>query len=213
MSQSNQRQGLIFTLAAILTGGTLIAGIAVYMGLKNFDTSVTPRANPIETPIEQLSDIPSTGEDLSIPPVETSVSKQQQSKEKVSLPAPQQKDISTQITPNPIENKPKITGVTIQENEPAKNLGGVNWKGRDLRKLNLRGADMGGANLANANLSSVNLNQTNLSGSNLVKANLKNANLKGADLRGANLSNADLTGANLNGTLLDGANLNGAIMP
>jgi len=202
MSQSNQRQGLIFTLAAILTGGTLIAGIAVYMGLKNFDTSVTPRANPIETPIEQLSDIPSTGEDLSIPPVETSVSKQQQSKEKVSLPAPQQKGIST-----------KITAVTIQENEPAKNLGGVNWQGRDLRKLNLRGADMGGANLANANLSSVNLNQTNLSGSNLVKANLKNANLKGADLRGANLSNADLTGANLNGTLLDGANLNGAIMP
>jgi Pentapeptide repeats (8 copies) len=204
MSQSKQRQGLIFILAAILTGGTLIAGIVIYMGVKNFDTSVTPKASPIETPIEASSDVPFTQEDLSIPPVETSVSNTQKKSEE---------NVSKKVTPIPLENKPKITSILIQENEPGKNLGGVNWQGRDLRKINLRSANMGGANLVNANLNGVNLNQTNLSGSNLTKANLKNANLSDADLRGANLSNADLTGANLNGTLLDGANLNGTIMP
>lgn len=126
-----------------------------------------------------------------------------------------------------------VTLRPIEPNQPAKNLGGVNWQGRDLRQLNLQNADLGGANLNDANLSSVDLSNANLGGANLsyanlsgvdlsnadlrganlANANLSNANLSNADFEGANLSHAKLSGAILNGTILEGANLTGAIMP
>ncbi len=108
---------------------------------------------------------------------------------------------------------PNTSTVPIQVKPSTKNLGGVNWEGKDLRSMDLQNADLGGANLANANLSGVNLRAANLSGANLHHANLSNADLSQADLRGTNLSHARLKGANLHQALLDGANFTNAIMP
>jgi uncharacterized protein YjbI with pentapeptide repeats len=182
--QSNQRQGLLFTLAAVMTGATLLAGVGIYMALKTADkpnpslaqqqtTEETSTIAPVETSLPPVQDTPAT------PPQTTSVAQQPSS----------------------------------QPNEVGKNLGGVNFAGKDLRRMKLQNAHLGGANLRSANLSGVNLSGANFGGANLAKANLKNANLKNADLRGANLADANLKGANLNGASLDGANLNGAILP
>ncbi|ARV60929.1 hypothetical protein BZZ01_21980 [Nostocales cyanobacterium HT-58-2] len=182
-----QRQGLLFTLSAVLTGATLLAGVGIYMALKS-----------VETPV--------TAPDITQAPVDTLV----------PLPA----------------NTPTVP-IQEPQNELGKNLGGVNWKGKDLRALKLSHANLGGANLANtdlsgvdlsgailsganlanANLSGVNLSRANISGANLDNANISNANLSNADLKGANLNDANLEGAILKGTLLEGANLSGATLP
>ncbi len=194
-----KRQGLLFTLSAILTGATLLAGVGIYMVLKSVET-------PVATPNQQVPDQTAIAPDVTEVPVDTLVS-------------------SPEDTP----------AVPIQEhqNEPGKNLGGVNWKGKDLRGMKLRNANLGGAHLENtdlsgvdlsgailsgahlenANLSGVNLSNANLSGAHLENANLSNANLSSADLRGANLDDANLERAILKSTLLEGANLNDAIMP
>ena len=187
-----QRQSLLFTLSAVLTGATLLAGVGIYMALKSVET-------PVAVPNQTV-----TAPDITEVPVDTLV------------PPPE----DTPVVP-------------IQEQqEPGKNLGGVNWKGKDLRGMKLRNANLGGANLANtdlsgvnlsgailsganlenANLSDVNLSNANLGGANLKNANISNANLTSADFRGANLDDANLEGAILKSTLLEGANLNGAIM-
>ena len=187
-----QRQSLLFTLSAVLTGATLLAGVGIYMALKSVET-------PVAVPNQTV-----TAPDITEVPVDTLVA-------------------SPEDTPV----------VAIQEQqEPGKNLGGVNWKGKDLRGMKLRNANLGGANLANtdlsgvnlsgailsganlenANLSDVNLSNANLGGANLKNANISNANLSSADFRGANLDDANLEGAILKSTLLEGANLNGAIM-
>lgn len=193
-----QRQNLLFTLSAVLTVATLLAGVGIYMALKNVET-------PIAAPNQQVPNQTVTAPDITEVPVDTLVS-------------------SPEDTPV----------VPIQEQqEPGKNLGGVNWKGKDLRGMKLRNANLGGANLENtdlsgvnlsgailsganlknANLSGVNLSSANLGGANLDNANLSNANLSRADFRGANLDDANLEGAILKSTLLEGANLNRAIMP
>ncbi len=115
-------------------------------------------------------------------------------------------------TSAPSLTTPNTPIVPIQVKPPTKNLGGVNWRGKDLRRMDLQNANLGGANLANANLSGVILRDANLSGANLNHANLANADLSQADLRGANLSHANLQGANLHQALLDGANFTNAIM-
>jgi uncharacterized protein YjbI with pentapeptide repeats len=187
-----QRQSLLFTLSAVLTGATLLAGVGIYMALKSVET-------PVAVPNQTV-----TAPDITEVPVDTLVA------------SPEDAPV-----------------VAIQEQqEPGKNLGGVNWKGKDLRGMKLRNANLGGANLANtdlsgvnlsgailsganlknANLSGVNLSNANLGGANLKNANISNANLTSADFRGANLDDANLEGAILKSTLLEGANLNGAIM-
>lgn len=187
-----QRQSLLFTLSAVLTGATLLAGVGIYMALKSVET-------PVAVPNQTV-----TAPDITEVPVDTLVASP--------------------------ENPPVVP---IQEQqEPGKNLGGVNWKGKDLRGMKLRNANLGGANLANtdlsgvnlsgailsganlknANLSGVNLSNANLGGANLKNANISNANLTSADFRGANLDDANLEGAILKSTLLEGANLNGAMM-
>ncbi|KAB8320468.1 pentapeptide repeat-containing protein [Tolypothrix campylonemoides VB511288] len=192
----SKRQELLFTLSAVLTGATLLAGVGIYTALKNVET---PAAAPNQQ-VPQTASVP----DITEVPVDTLVA-------------------SPEDTPI----------VPIQEQqEPGKNLGGVNWKGKDLRGMKLRNANLGGANLANtdlsgvnlsgailsganlnnANLSGVNLSNASLGGANLKNANISNANLTSADFRGANLGDANLEGAILKSTLLEGANLNGAIM-
>lgn len=193
----SKRQSLLFTLSAVLTGATLLAGVGIYMALKSVET---PVAAPNQQVAEQTASVP----DIKEVPVDTLVT------------------------------SPEDTAVVpIQEQqEPGKNLGGVHWNGKDLRRMKLRNANLGGANLANtdlsgvnlsgailsganlknANLSGVNLSNANLGGANLNNANISNANLTSADFRGANLDNANLEGAILKSTLLEGANLNGAIM-
>jgi Pentapeptide repeats (8 copies) len=194
--QPQQRQGLLFILAAVLTGTTLLLGVGVYTLLKTVDSAKSPqekqvRQNDIssEAPVETLP-----------PPISTELPPQQTATEPLTQPD------------SPVAAIPRTLSRT-QKYQPEKNLGGVNWRGRDLRGVNLQNVDLGGANLETANLNGVNLSGAKLGGANLAKANLRNANLSGADLRGANLGNANLGGANLNGTLLDGANLNGTIMP
>jgi len=193
----SKRQELLFTLSAVLTGATLLAGVGIYIALTNVQT---PVAAPNQQVPEQTASVP----DITEVPVDTLVASP--------------------------ENTPVVP---IQEQqEPGKNLGGVNWKGKDLRGMKLRNANLGGANLANtdlsgvnlsgailsganlknANLSRVNLSNANLGGANLKNANISNANLTSADFRGANLDDANLEGAILKSTLLEGANLNGAIM-
>ncbi len=174
MYQHKGRPGLLFTLATVMTGASLLAGVGIYVVLKSAETPVASTDTPSVAPLSQV-------------PIETSVP-------------------HTQPTP---QDAPLPKGL---QNEPGKNLGGVNWQGRNLRLMNLRNANLGGANLKNADLSGMDLSQANLSGANLDKANLSNANLSSTDLRGANLSEANLDGANLNGTLLDGANLRGTSM-
>ena len=161
MDEHKGRSGLLFTLAIVITGAALLAGVGIYVALKSAETPHVSADTSTLTPLSQV-------------PIETSVP---------------------------------------QQNEPGKNLGGVNWQGRNLHLMNLRNANLGGANLKNADLSGADLSQANLSGANLDKANLSNANLSSTDLRGANLNDANLEGANLNGTLLDGANLSGITMP
>ncbi|MDJ0617105.1 MAG: pentapeptide repeat-containing protein [Calothrix sp. MO_192.B10] len=167
MSKQNQRQLLLFSLASVLTGATMLVGVGIYLALRAVDTS-------------------STKEYSSTPPVETSAP---------SLTTPNTPIVPIQVKPSP------------------KNLGGVDWRGKDLRRMDLQNANLGGANLEKANLSGVNLRGANLSGANLNHANLSNADLRGADLRGANLSHTQLQGANFHEALLDGANFTGAIMP
>ncbi|MFH7029177.1 MAG: pentapeptide repeat-containing protein [Heteroscytonema crispum UTEX LB 1556] len=181
--QSNQRKGLLFTLAAVLTGATLLAGVGIYMALKTAD-----KPNP--SVAQQTTEETST-----IAPVETSLGPIQN-----TPAAPQQQ--------TPLAQK-----ASSQPNQVGKNLGGRNFAGQDLRRMNLRNTHLGGANLSQADLSGVDLSGANLGGANLAKANLRKANLRNADLRGANLGNANLKGANLDGAFLDGANLNGATLP
>ncbi|WP_156818274.1 pentapeptide repeat-containing protein [Mastigocladopsis repens] len=189
-----QRQGLLFTLSAVLTGATLLAGVGVYIALKSGET-------PVAAP-----DTSVTRSDMTQAPVDTLV---------------------------PLLADTPVVPIQKQQNELGKNLGGVNWKGKDLRTLKLRHANLGGANLANTDLSGVdlsgailsganlanakltgvNLSNANLSGANLDNTKLDNANLSGADFRGANLDDANLEGAILKSTILEGANLSGAIMP
>lgn len=191
----NQRQKLLFTLTAVLTGATLVVGVLIYAALKSFDTT---------TPTQQASVV--QNDTTSEAPIETSASPIEETQ---ILPQETIVEPSTQAqNPTPIKQIPQS-----QKFQPQKNLGGTNWRGRDLRKMNLRNVDLGGANLETANLSGVDLSGARLGGANLAKANLRGANLSKADLRGANLGDANLTGANLSGTLLDGANLNGTIMP
>jgi uncharacterized protein YjbI with pentapeptide repeats len=191
MSQQNQRKGLIFTLAAVLTGGVLVAGTMIYTLLK---ATETPSNTASTTSLDTSIPIPN----LSEAPVETSPSATSEPTENTSPVLAQQKQ---QSIPSPKTNLNK------------KNLGGVNLANKDLRRMNLHKAQMGGANLANSNLSGVDLSGANLGGANLSKANLTNANLSNTDLRGANLSSANLKGANLDDAYTDGANLNGAILP
>lgn len=169
MEQHKQHQSLLFTLAGVLTGVALLAGVGIYLLLKGVETPVVSTETPVAAP--PISSVPV---ETSLPTIESSAA--------------------------PAKGR---------QNEPGKNLGGVNWQGRDLHTMNLRNANLGGANLAKANLSGVDLSSANLSGANLDKANLSNANLSSSDLRGANLQDANLNQANLNGTLLDGANLSG----
>lgn len=200
MYHNNQRQGQLFTLSAILTGATLMAGVGIYMVLKS-----------VETPVVSLDK--SLLED--------------------SVVAPDLVEAPVDISVLPPKDIPAVPRIQKPQTHPGKNLGGVNWEGRDLQGMTLRNANLGGANLedtdlsgadlsgailsganlANAEMSGVNLSGANLSGANLDNANLTNANLSSADLRGANLDDANLEGATLKGTLLDGANLSGATMP
>lgn len=182
MHQQKHRQRLLLTLAAILTGGTLLTGVGIYMALKSVEKPLSSSDTSISQP------------DISQAPVETM--------------APSSVENSTDGV-----NTTEITPVPQPKNKPGKNLGGVNWEGKILRKMNLSKVNLGGANLKKADLSGVDLSGANLSGANLSNANLRNANLSNADLRGANLQEANLQEANLNGALLDGANLTGTVMP
>ncbi|NJL63823.1 MAG: pentapeptide repeat-containing protein [Methylacidiphilales bacterium] len=190
MSQQNQRKGLIFTLAAVLTGAVLVAGTMVYILLK---TTETPPNLASSTSSDTASSISTINPNLSEAPVET-------------LPTATNTPVPKAQLKEPSTSPPKT-------NLSNKNLGGVNLANKDLRNMNLQKAQMGGSNLANSNLSGVDLSGANLGGANLSKANLTNANLSNTDLRGANLSSANLKGANLDDAYTDGANLNGAIMP
>jgi Pentapeptide repeats (8 copies) len=195
--QPQQRQGLLFVLAAVLTGTTLLLGVGVYTLLKTVDSPTVDNAKASQQKQATQNDISSEAPvETLAPPVSTELSPEQTATE----PLTQQ---DSQVAAKP----------RTQKYQPEKNLGGVNWRARDLRGMSLRNVDLGGANLETANLSGVDLSGAKLGGANLGKANLRNANLSGADLRGANLGNANLTGANLNRTLLDGANLNGTKMP
>ncbi|MEA5571474.1 pentapeptide repeat-containing protein [Calothrix sp. UHCC 0171] len=185
MSQQNQRQNLIFILAAILTGAVIVAGTLIYILLKTTETpsnlsSLTSSDTSVSTP------------DVAEAPVETSPPENI-----ITIPA------DTKLQQPTSQPKANL----------GKNLGGVNLQNKDLRRMNLRQAQMGGANLAKSNLSGVDLSGANMGGANLSQANLTNANLSGADLRGANLSGANLKGANLDDAYTDGANFNGAILP
>ncbi len=195
--QPQQRQGLLFILATVLTGTTLLLGVGVYTLLKTVDNATLDKGKlPQQKQVIQ-NDIESVAPVETLPPpISTELSQEQTATEPLT-----QAD-------SPIAAKPRTP-----KYQPEKNLGGVNWRARDLRGMSLRNVDLGGANLETANLSGVDLSGAKLGGANLAKANLKNANLSGADLRGANLGNANLAGANLNRTLLDGANLNGTKMP
>jgi uncharacterized protein YjbI with pentapeptide repeats len=216
MYQNHQRQGLLLTLSAVLTGVALMTGVGIYVALKSVESPVlTSEASP---PNKSVA-LP----DMTQIPVDTTAHTS-------NIPTNDPSYISQDL---PQEQIPVAQAVSKQQNEPRKNLGGVNWSGRNLRGMKLRNANLGGANLensdfngvdlsgatlnganlANADLSHVNLSSANLSGANLDNANLSNANLYSADLRGANLDNANLNGANLKGTLLDGANLSGTTMP
>ncbi|MBW4509418.1 MAG: pentapeptide repeat-containing protein [Scytonematopsis contorta HA4267-MV1] len=195
--QPQQRQGLLFVLAAVLTGTTLLLGVGVYTLLKTVDSTTVDNAKTPQQKQVTQNDISSEAPvETLAPPTSTELSPQQTATESLT-----QQD--SQVVAKP----------RTQKYQPEKNLGGVNWRARDLRGMSLRNVDLGGANLETANLSGVDLSGAKLGGANLAKANLRNANLSGADLRGANLGNANLTGANLNRTLLDGANLNGTKMP
>ncbi len=90
MYEHKRRSGLLFTLAIVITGATLLAGVGIYVALKSAET---PPAST-DTPIAPRSQVP----------IETSVP---------------------------------------QQNEPGKNLGGVNWQGRNLHLMNLRNANLG----------------------------------------------------------------------
>ncbi|MGB3654432.1 MAG: pentapeptide repeat-containing protein, partial [Rivularia sp. (in: cyanobacteria)] len=182
MHPQKQRRGLLLTLAAILTGATLLAGVGIYVTLKSVETVSSSTS---DTSISQ-PDSQAPVETIAPPSVENSA---------------QSNTTTTEIKPAP-----------NFKNKPGKNLGGVNWQGKNLRGMNLSKVNLGGANLKNADLSGVDLSGANLSGANLNSANFRNANLRNADLRGANLGDANLQQANLNGALLDGANLNGTVM-
>ena len=184
MHPQKQRRGLLLTLAAILTGATLLAGVGIYATLKSVEKPLSSSTS--DTSILQ-PDSQAPVETIAPPSVENSA---------------QSNTTTTEIKPTP-----------NFKNKPGKNLGGVNWQGKNLRGMNLSKVNLGGANLENADLSGVDLSGANLSGANLSSANFRNANLRNADLRGANLGDANLQQANLNGTLLDGANLNGTVMP
>ncbi|MGD1914430.1 MAG: pentapeptide repeat-containing protein [Rivularia sp. (in: cyanobacteria)] len=185
MDPRKQRRGLLVTLAAILTGATLLSGVGIYLALKSLETPLSS-SDPSDSSILQPDISRAPVETIAPPPVESSISQ---------------------------SNTTEITPPAYSKNKPAKNLGGVNWERKDLRQMNLSQVNLGGANLKNADLSSVDLSGANLSGANLSGANLNGANLRNADLRGTNLTNANLQRANLNGALLDGANLTGAVIP
>ncbi|WP_243147272.1 pentapeptide repeat-containing protein [Scytonema sp. UIC 10036] len=209
MYPTKQRQRLLFTLSSVMTGAILLAGMGVYTALNGLQ----PRMGTVDNSSQDTLVVEA---DTSQLPIDTSIS-----------------STGTDISVPELEASRAAPPVTKQQNEPGKNLGGVNWQGKnlqgmklqnahlgganlqnaDLTNVDLSGAILAGANLANSNLSGVNLSNANLSGANLDNANLTNANLSSADLRGANLDDANLEGARLNGTLLDGANLSGATLP
>lgn len=206
-----KRQGLIITLTALLTGLTLVGGVAMYFVLRSTEkpAGLTAESKPTELPKSELP--PSVTEsigDIAEAPVETTAPQEVPA----TPPAPDVARIieqSAKAAESDRENN--------QENPPPaaanRNLGGVNWQKRDLRRRNLQGVQMGGSNLAGANLTGVDLSQTNLGGANLSGANLSGANLSQTDLRGANLEGADLRGTNLDAAYTDGANLKNAKLP
>ncbi|NJL09751.1 MAG: hypothetical protein HC908_04710 [Calothrix sp. SM1_7_51] len=69
----NQRQKLLFTLTAVLTGATLVIGVLVYVALKGFDTS-TPTQ---QTSIVQNDTSTEAPIETSAPPVETQIPPQE----------------------------------------------------------------------------------------------------------------------------------------
>jgi len=184
MHPQKHRQSLLLTLAAILTGATIFAGVGIYIALKS-----------VEKPLSS-----SDTSDTSISPLDSQVPVE------TTAPYP----IKSSASPS---NTAEITPVPDSKNKPAQNLGGANFKGKNLQEMNFSQVNLGGANLENTDLNGVDFSGANLSGANLSNANLRNANLNNADLRGANLSNANLQNANLNGAKLDGANLTGTVMP
>ena len=82
-----------------------------------------------------------------------------------------------------------------QENDAAKNIGGTNYEGADLRNENYEGAILRNWNFEGADLQEANFRKADLRGANLIGTDLRGANLIGADLRGANLDNTNFEGA------------------
>ncbi len=190
MEGHKQRQFLIFILAAITTGATLLTGIVIYLVLKSVETSDNSSVGLPDRSIKTIN--------TSKAPIEKSVKLTNK-----SIP----------LTENPVLQEITPINSTTELKEVKKNFGGVNWEGKNLQGMNLQNVNFGGANLAHTNLSGVDLRNSNLSGANLSNANLSNAKLINVDLRGSNMSNTNLRGADLNGARLEGANFTGAIMP
>ncbi|MBW4632119.1 MAG: pentapeptide repeat-containing protein [Iphinoe sp. HA4291-MV1] len=197
-----QRQSLLFTLSAVLTGATLLVGVGIYVALKSVETPVAAPNQTVTAP-----DITEAPVDTLVPPAaNTSVSPQEDTP--VVLIQEQHNELAQNLGGVSWEGK-DLRGMKLRY----ANLGGANLANANLSGVDLSGATLSGANLDNTNLSGVNLSSANLSGANLNNANLRNANLSRADFRGANLGDANLKGAILRETRLEGANLNGAIMP
>jgi uncharacterized protein YjbI with pentapeptide repeats len=178
MHQKKQRQSIILTLAAVLTGATLLAGVGIYLALKAVDTSKT---------LPEQDSVASQETETSIPPVETS---------------PLQQDtpvrVAPQITTEKSEPGKNLGGV----NWKGRDLRGMNLRNAKFGGANLEAANLSAVDLAGANLSGANLAKTNLKNANLSNADLRGANLQNADLSGAKLNGTLLDGANLNGATM-----------
>ena len=171
--QPKQRKGLLVSLAAVLTGAALLAGIGIYLALKSVEQTpiaqIEPAVAPVDTcqPNEPAQDLGGTnlaGRDL------------------------RGMNLCNADLGGANLTKANLEGVDLR----GADLSGVNLSNAKLSDADLSDADLSGADLANADLSNTNLSNADLSG-----ANLSHANLNGSDLNGAVLTGADLAGATM----------------
>ncbi|MFL9466952.1 hypothetical protein [Scytonema millei] len=118
MYPTKQRQRLLFTLSSVMTGAILLTGMGVYTTLKSLQQRVAAVDNSsqdkvvVEAPTSQLPI------DTSIPPIGI--------------------DVSVPESEEPLAAPPAVK----QQNELGKNLGGLNWQGKNLQGMKLHKAHL-----------------------------------------------------------------------
>lgn len=153
-----QRKNLIKSLAAVLTGAALLAGVGIYFLMKGMDKPVAEpvpvtQAPPASTCVpndvgDNLGGVNFAGKDLTCFNLRSA----------------------------------NLGGANLSN----ANLRGVDLSGADLSGANLNNADLSNANLNFANLRGANLNNAVLDGATFDGAKLDGANLGGATLPSKN---------------------------